>query len=150
MSNDANLPSVSEALVTLIALSVKITYKLQSVHWNIKGPLFDSVHRRTEEFYTQTFQHQDILAERLRALGFDAPNSLEEIMGEGADVTCRLDVPNTDDMIKDLIEAHKIVSQAAKRLVKASEIDDDCVTADLATEISAFHDKAAWMFSSFL
>lgn len=148
MSFPSNTTEKEQLLVQLLAVTVKITYKLQSVHWNIRGPLFDSVHRRTEEQYTETFAAQDVLAERLRSLGSFAPNSLNEVMMEGADVTCRLDIPDAVDMVKDLVEANLVVSRVAARLAEVAEAEGDRVTSDLAVSRSASHDKFAWLYRS--
>ena len=123
--------------------------KTQNYHWNVRGKLFRDVHLLTEEHYNNLFEAIDELAERIRALGFIAPGSFKEFANltniEPGDSN-----KSDEAMIADLFESHQqIVKNMRIVLNNADEVHDE-VTVDMLIERLTFHEKAAWMFRSFL
>ena len=135
-------------LKILLADSYILLLKTHNFHWNVKGPMFHSLHTLFEEQYNELFLAVDEIAERVRALGERAPGSYAEFqeLSEMKDST----ETSTKNMVRELIDSHRIVVETAKRLaVKAGEMGDD-VTEDMAISRKKIHDKAIWMLTTTL
>lgn len=135
---------IAGALAGILADTYRLTFKTHGYHWNVEGPLFYSIHKLTEEQYEDMFAATDELAERIRALGHLAPMAITSIV-ESSVVTDPEGRPNAAEMVADLASDHERVAHRLHALIKIAEDQRDDVTADLATERSAFHEKAAWM-----
>ena len=136
--------TLASALSDVLADTYRLLFKTHAIHWNVEGPLFYAVHNLTEEQYRDLFEATDDLAERIRALGHLAPSQL-------GDITARSrvqDVVGTDDaagMLTGLAADHEKLAHRLHALITLSGGHKDPVTEDLATDRSAFHEKAAWM-----
>jgi starvation-inducible DNA-binding protein len=135
---------VAAALSDILADTYRLTFKTHGYHWNVEGPLFYSVHNLTEEQYEDMFDAADELAERIRALGHLAPMAIAEIV-QSSVVVDPEGKPTAGEMVADLASDHERVAHRLHALIKIAEDQNDDVTADLATERSAFHEKSAWM-----
>ncbi|MEM9579018.1 MAG: DNA starvation/stationary phase protection protein [Pseudomonadota bacterium] len=135
---------IAEGLADVLADTYRLVFKSHAYHWNVEGPLFYSVHNLTEEHYKNMFDAADVLAERIRALGHLAPSSMRDITGRSA-IEDRDGELTTEDMLKDLAADHERLAHRFHALIRSVEDRSDPVTEDLATERSAFHEKAAWM-----
>ncbi|MCC1493871.1 Dps family protein [Cognatishimia sp. F0-27] len=135
---------IADALADVLSDTYRLVFKTHAYHWNVEGPLFYSVHNLTEEHYEDMFQAADELAERIRALGHLAPSSMSDVLKRSAidDKTGEL---SAEDMINDLASDHERLAHRLHAVVEIVEDRKDPVTEDLATERSAFHEKAAWM-----
>ncbi|WP_434784458.1 Dps family protein [Sinisalibacter aestuarii] len=120
----------------------RLIVKSHTYHWNVTGPLFYSIHKMTEEQYTDMFAAVDKLAERIRALGKPASVNFAPLTAEEGGAG---DAQIADEMVKDLIADHESLAQRLRALVKLAEVEDDPATADLATERAAFHEEVVWM-----
>ncbi len=136
--------TLASALTDVLADTYRLTFKTHAYHWNVEGPLFYSVHNLTEEQYEDMFAAADELAERIRAIGKLAPSRMAEIM-QASVIEDASDDLSAGDMCKDLAKDHERVAHRLHALVKVAGDHNDPVTEDLATERSAFHEKAAWM-----
>ena len=136
--------AIAEGLADVLADTYRLVFKSHAYHWNVEGPLFYSVHNLTEEHYENMFQAADDLAERIRALGHLAPVSMMDITARSA-IEDRTGALSTADMIQDLADDHERLAHRLHALIKVVDGRSDPVTEDLATERSAFHEKAAWM-----
>jgi len=144
MADISNIASVTDALTEVLTDTYRLVLKSHTYHWNVTGPLFSSIHEMTEGQYTDMFAAADVLAERIRALGKPAlvtPTSLAA-GPKGKDPGVNM---TADAMVKDLLTDHENLAQRMRALVETAEAAGDPVTADLATERAAFHEKAAWM-----
>jgi len=139
-----NSPALAEGLANLLTDTYRLTIKTHAYHWNVEGPLFYSVHKLTEEQYENLFAAADELAERIRAVGHKAPGSIAALT-EGSVVGETLESPSAEQMVTDLANDHERVAHRLHALIRLSEAQNDPVTADLATQRSTFHEKAAWM-----
>lgn len=139
-----NQGAVADAICDVLGDTYRLTFKTHAYHWNVEGPLFYSVHNLTEEQYENLFSAADELAERIRALGKMAPTTLSALT-EKSVVKDHAEPLSAGDMCKDLAEDHERVAHRLHALIKIAGDNGDPVTEDLATERSAFHEKAAWM-----
>lgn len=138
---DRNAGVIADALSDALTDTYRLVLKTHACHWNVAGSMFYPLHQMTEAHYTDMFAAADVLAERIKALGKRA--SVKPVrMIDGLDTDADLTV---HEMIRGLLADHEALSQRFYALVEAAEISGDPVTADLATERAAFHDKAAWM-----
>ncbi|QDY70087.1 Dps family protein [Qingshengfaniella alkalisoli] len=135
---------VAQALSKALADTYRLVFKTHAFHWNVEGPLFYGVHNLTEEQYENLFQAADDMAERIRALGALAPMTLRQIIADS--VIEDADKPlNAREMVESLAKDHERAAHRLHALIELAEGRNDMVTGDLATERSAFHEKAAWM-----
>lgn len=128
----------------LLADTFVLLIKTQAYHWNVVGPLFVSIHELTEKQYENLFKAADEIAKRIRALGYPAPSSMQELIpltGIGEDVSN----PTVEQMIANLVRDHELVVQRLRAATEAAEELRDQVTADMLTERMAFHEQAIWM-----
>ena len=139
--------SIAASLSAILADTYRLMFKTHAYHWNVEGPLFFSVHKLTEEQYEEMFAAADVVAERIRALGKLTPTSFAWL-GDNSCIKDANDTLTTGGMIADLRNDHERVSRRLHALAKVSEKEGDIVTADLATQRSTFHEKAAWMLRS--
>lgn len=139
-----DVPSVAEALAEVLTDTYRLVLKSHTYHWNVTGPLFYSLHEMTEAQYTDMFAAADVLAERIRALGELALVNLSNLTAgpgrQNPDASL-----SAEDMAFDLQADHATLAERMRALVLTAEGAGDPVTADLATERAAFHEKAAWM-----
>lgn len=140
----ANTVSLAEALTGVLTGTYRLVLKSHVYHWNVTGPMFLAIHEMTEEHYTDMFAAADVLAERIRALGKPALVTPADLTaGPGGQ---QMDAGiSANDMVKDLLADHEDLAQRFRALVEIAETAGDPVTADMATERAAFHEKTAWM-----
>lgn len=137
------------ALSTLLASSYTLYLKTHNFHWNVTGPMFNSLHTMFEVQYTELALAVDEIAERIRSLGAFAPASygeytkLSTVEGE----TGRL---SAMEMIQALVTDQELVAVAAREVINAAEKAADQASADLATRRLDVHEKNAWMLRSHL
>src|SRR5690606_32436491 len=67
--------AIAEGLSRLLADTYTLYLKTHHFHWNVEGPLFNTLHLMFEQQYTELAKAVDLIAERIRALGFPAPGS---------------------------------------------------------------------------
>ena len=142
-----------EQVAQHLSKAVTATYRLfimtQGVHWNVQGPLFYSVHKLTEEQYTDMFTAIDDLAERIRALGFPAPQTIAELT-----TAVELEEPEAggelEGQIGALIRANERIALDMRDAVAAAEERNDVKTADLLTERIGVHEENAWMLRAMI
>lgn len=140
---------VAEKLSILLADTYILTLKTQAYHWNVKGEHFSSLHKMFEAQYNELAPAIDDVAERIRALGQITPASFEEFAGLSS-LKSTGGQPDWKVMVENLLKDHKTAAASAKTVIETAEAVDDAVSADLATERAAFHDKAAWMLGALI
>tara|TARA_R110000868_G_scaffold266660_2_gene525993 strand:- start:7121 stop:7606 length:486 start_codon:yes stop_codon:yes gene_type:complete len=140
---------IAEGLSTLLADSYTLYLMTHNFHWNVKGPMFNTLHLMFMDQYTEQWNALDLIAERIRALDFPAPGtysefvkltSIDEIGG----------VPKATDMIRHLVSAQEATARTARELIPVVEAANDLPTADLLTQRLDVHEKTAWMLRSLL
>ncbi len=136
--------SVAEAVSESLADTYRLFITTQGLHWNVQGPLFYSIHKLTEEQYRDMFSAIDELAERIRALGFPAPQTVKELT-EGSQVPEPDAHADLKEQIQALIEGNELIAKNLRDAVWKAEQKGDVKTADLLTHRIGVHEENAWM-----
>jgi starvation-inducible DNA-binding protein len=140
---------VAEGLSRLLADSYTLYLKTHKFHWNVTGPMFQTLHLMFETQYTELAMAVDSIAERIRALGFFAPGSYAEF-AKLSSIKDTDGLPKAEDMIRLLVEGQEAVVRTARSVFPIAEKAGDEATADLLTQRIQLHEKTAWMLRSLL
>ncbi len=141
--------AIAEGLSRLLADTYTLYLKTHNFHWNVKGPMFNTLHLMFEGQYTELALAVDLVAERIRALGFPAPATYSEYANLTS-ITETEGVPKAIDMIKILVEGQESVVRTARSIFPIASEAHDEPTADLLTQRMQVHEKTAWMLRSLL
>jgi starvation-inducible DNA-binding protein len=147
--NTEDRQQIASGLSRLLADSYSLYLKTHNYHWNVEGPLFNTLHLMFEEHYTELATAVDEIAERIRALGVKAPGSYTAF----ADLTSIDEAAggeSAEEMIRQLVIGQETVARTAREAIKAAEAASDEPTADLLTQRMQIHEKNAWMLRSML
>lgn len=147
--NEKHRAEIAEGLAKLLADSYTLYLKTHNFHWNVKGPMFQTLHLMFETQYTELALAVDLIAERIRALGFPAPGTYAEF-SRLSSIKEAPGVPKAEEMIKLLIEGQEAVVRTARSVFPVVEQANDEATADLLTQRMQLHEKTAWMLRSLL
>jgi len=147
--SDGDRKTIVEGLSHLLADTYTLYLKTHNFHWNVTGPMFNTLHLMFEGQYNALALAVDVIAERIRALGHFAPGTYKEFAKLSA-VSEADGVPGAQDMIRQLVEAHETVIRTARGLFPAVEKASDEASADLLTQRMQLHEKTAWMLRSLL
>ena len=145
----ADRQQIADGLANLLADSYSLYLKTHNYHWNVEGPLFNTLHLMFEEHYTELATAVDEIAERIRALGVKAPGSYTAF----GKLTSIEEAPGNEpaeEMIRQLVIGQETVARTAREAIKAAEAASDEPTADLLTQRMQIHEKNAWMLRSML
>lgn len=142
--------NTSELLKLVLADTFVLYMKTYAVHWNYKGAKFFSVHKLTEEHYQELADAIDEIAERIRALGDEAPISLKNIIGSADLDEMKLHQAGSDQALEELYNGHDLLSKRAKEAADKLVEAGDLFSGDLMIRRIGAHDKASWMLHSFL
>jgi starvation-inducible DNA-binding protein len=142
--------AIAGGLSRLLADTYTLYLTTHNFHWNVTGPMFNTLHLMFMEQYTELWNAVDPVAERIRSLGHPAPGSYAQF-GELSSIR---DVPATPpkalDMVAILVEGHEAVARTARSIIPAAENAGDETTADLLTQRLSVHEQTAWMLRSLL
>lgn len=147
--SDADRQEIAHGLSRLLADTYSLYLKTHNYHWNVVGPMFNTLHLMFEVQYNELALAVDLVAERIRALGERAPASYREFAALSS-------VPEDDDhpdamaMIRRLVEGQETVARTAREVFPIVERANDQPTADLLTQRMQVHEKTAWMLRSML
>jgi starvation-inducible DNA-binding protein len=148
---EADRKEIAEGLSQLLADTYLLYVKTHGYHWNVTGPLFNTLHLMFETQYNELALAVDQIAERIRALGFPAPASYGEfsrLASVPEDGTA--DWPSAEEMVRRLVKGQEAVVRTARSVFPAVERAGDQPTADLLTQRMQVHEKTAWMLRSML
>lgn len=140
---------IAEGLSRLLADTYTLYLKTHNFHWNVKGPMFQTLHLMFEAQYTELATAVDQIAERIRALGFPAPGTYSEF-ARLSSIPETPGVPKAEEMIRLLVEGQEAVVRTARSIFPIVEKVNDEPTADLLTQRMQVHEKTAWMLRSLL
>ncbi|MAZ45013.1 MAG: DNA starvation/stationary phase protection protein [Legionellales bacterium] len=138
-----------KALHVALADTYVLYLKTQNYHWNVTGIQFHSLHSMFEEQYKDLAEAVDVIAERIRALGHEAPGSFEDY-AQTATISGTPVKGGPKEMLNSLIEGHEGLCTSMKRVIEASKTTSDPVTEDLAIERLDAHEKVIWMLKATL
>jgi starvation-inducible DNA-binding protein len=143
---------ISQALSTYQSDAFTLYLKTHNFHWNVTGPMFNALHNMFEVQYTEQWNALDDVAERIRALGFNAPGSYAEFIRlssikEEPGLTT---APDWREMVRQLVVGNEAVCRSARKVLDVADDADDEPTEDLMTQRLQVHEKNAWMLRSLL
>jgi len=141
--------AITEGLSKLLADTYTLYLKTHNFHWNVTGPMFQTLHLMFEQQYNELALAVDLIAERIRALGFPAPATYKEFL-QLSSIKEDDAVPTADEMIRLLVEGQESVVRTARSVFPVVERVSDEPTADLLTQRMQVHEKTAWMLRSLL
>lgn len=141
--------AIAEGLSRLLADSYTLYLKTHNFHWNVTGPMFQTLHLMFEAQYTELATAVDLIAERIRALGFPAPATYSEFV-KLTSIKEPSGVPSAKDMIRQLVDGQETVVRTARTIIPLVERAQDESTTDLLTQRMQTHEKTAWMLRSLL
>jgi len=146
---EADRAKISQGLARLLADTYTLYLKTHNFHWNVTGPMFQTLHLMFEQQYNELALAVDLIAERIRALGHYAPGTYKEYVKLGS-IKETDGVPKAEQMVRLLIQAQEAVVRTARSLLPIAEDANDQPTLDLLTQRMQIHEKTAWMLRSLL
>ena len=141
--------AIANGLSKVLADSYTLYLKTHNYHWNVTGPLFNTLHLMFETQYTELATAVDEIAERIRALGVAAPGSYKAFSAL-TEIDEETDVPSAEEMIRQLVIGQETVVRTARQVFEIADKANDEPTADLLTQRMQLHEKNAWMLRSML
>jgi starvation-inducible DNA-binding protein len=141
--------AIAKGLSRVLADTYVVYLKTHNFHWNVEGPMFQTLHQMFMEQYTEAWNAVDLVAERIRSLGHYAPGTYREYL-ELARVKETPGQPKAAQMVKLLIEGQEAIVRTAREVLPIAEKADDQPTLDLLTQRMQVHEKNAWMLRSLL
>ncbi len=147
--SESNRKKIAEGLSNLLADSYTLYMMTHNFHWNVKGPQFNTLHTMFMAQYTEQWAALDVIAERIRALGYPAPGTYSEFV-KRASIKAVNGVPIAEDMIRHLVKAQEATAKTARKLFPVVDSANDQPTADVLTQRIDVHEKTAWMLRSLL
>ncbi len=143
---------IAEGLSRFLADSFTLYLKTHNFHWNVTGPMFNALHVMFEGQYTEEWTALDEIAERIRALGFNAPGSYAEFikLSSIAEEPGLTDTADWREMVRQLVTGNEAVCRTARKALKIADNAGDDPTTDLMTQRLQVHEKNAWMLRSLL
>lgn len=141
--------AIADGLSHLLADTYTLYLKTHNYHWNVTGPLFNTLHLMFETQYNELALAVDLIAERIRALGYPAPGSYGQYAKlsviEGSE-----SVPSAEEMIADLVKGQEAVVRTARKVFPVADKAADEPTTDLLTQRMQIHEKTGWMLRAML
>ena len=150
--SDDDREKIVRGLSALLADSYTLYLMTHNFHWNVTGPMFNSLHNMFMDQYTEQWNALDEIAERIRALGFNAPGSYAEFVRLSSikEEPGLTDTANWRQMVSQLVAGNEAVCRTARKVLDIADDADDAPTEDLLTQRLQTHEKYAWMLRSLL
>ena len=140
---------IAQGLSKMLADTYTLYLKTHNFHWNVTGPMFQTLHLMFEQQYNELALAVDQIAERIRALGFPAPGTYKEF-SKLSSIDEEEGVASAEEMIRKLVEGQEAVVRTARSIFPVVDRASDEPTADLLTQRMQVHEKTAWMLRSLL
>ena len=140
---------IAEGLSKVLADTYTLYLKTHNCHWNVTGPMFQTLHLMFETHYNELWLAVDLIAERIRALGFPAPGTYAEFT-RLASIKEEPGVPPAEEMIRKIVQGHEAVVRISRSVFAIADKSSDQPTLDLLTQRMQVHEKTAWMLRSML
>lgn len=147
--SEATRQEIAQGLSRVLADTYTLYLKTHNFHWNVTGPMFQTLHLMFETQYNELALAVDLIAERIRSLGFPAPGTYTEF-AQLSSIEETTGVPKATDMIRLLVQGHETVARTARSLFPLIDEASDEPSADLLTQRLQVHEKTAWMLRSLL
>jgi starvation-inducible DNA-binding protein len=140
---------IADSLARVLADTYTLYLETHNYHWNVTGPMFQTLHLMFEQQYNELALAVDLVAERIRALGFPAPGTYKQFAALSA-IEEHEGVPKALDMVRRLVQGHETAARTARRAFTLAEEANDQPSCDLLTQRMQTHEKTAWMLRSLL
>ncbi len=147
--NATDREKIARGLSVLLADSYTLYLMTHNFHWNVTGPQFNSLHLMFMGQYTEQWNALDVIAERIRALGFPAPGTYKEFV-KLATIKEVDGVPKANEMVRHLVAAQEATARTARKLFPVVDAANDQPAADVLTQRIDIHETTAWMLRSLL
>jgi starvation-inducible DNA-binding protein len=147
--SSAQRKAIADGLANVLADTYTLYLKTHNFHWNVTGPMFQTLHLMFEQQYNELALAVDLVAERIRALGYPAPGSYAQF-SQLSSIPEAAGVPKAEDMIRQLVEGQEALVRTLRNVFPTAEKASDQVTIDLLTQRMQVHEKTAWMLRSLL
>ncbi len=134
----------------LLADTYTLYLTTHNFHWNVTGPMFNTLHTMFMAQYTELWNAVDPIAERIRSLGHAAPGSYAQFGKLASVPDAPVTPPKALAMVKILVDGHEAVARTARSIFPLADKAGDEPTADLLTQRLTVHEQAAWMLRSLL
>jgi starvation-inducible DNA-binding protein len=141
--------NIADALSRVLADSYMLYLKTHNFHWNVTGPMFQTLHIMFMEQYTELWNALDNIAERIRALGHFAPGTYARFV-ELSSIKEEAGVPNAQEMIRQLVDGQETLIRTVREAFKIADDASDQPSAGMLSDRMEIHEKNAWMLRSFL
>ena len=148
--SDDDRSSIAQGLSGLLADTYTLYLTTHNFHWNVTGPMFNTLHEMFMQQYTELWNAIDPIAERIRSLGHVAPGSYGQFSRLASVKDAPESPPHAVEMIRILLNGHEAVARTARKVFPVAEAASDEPTTDLLTQRLAIHEKTAWMLRSLL
>jgi starvation-inducible DNA-binding protein len=142
--------AIAGGLSRLLADTYTLYLTTHNFHWNVTGPMFNTLHAMFMTQYTELWNAVDPIAERIRSLGHPAPGSYAQFGALASVPDAPAQPPKALAMVKILVDGHEAVARTARSVFPIAAAADDQPTADLLTQRLDIHEKTAWMLRSLL
>ena len=147
--NENDRKKIADGLSHVLADTYTLYLKTHNFHWNVTGPMFQTLHLMFMTQYNEIWMAVDTVAERIRALGYPAPGSYKEFTALTS-IKDSSGTINAKEMIKQLVAGQEAVTRTARELLPVAEAAGDQPTVDLLSARMEVHEKNAWMLRSLL
>jgi starvation-inducible DNA-binding protein len=148
--SDTDREAITDGLGRLLADTYTLYLTTHNFHWNVTGPMFNTLHTMFMQQYTELWNAVDPIAERIRSLGHTAPGSYAQFAALSSLPDAPATPPKALKMVQWLAEGHEAVARTARSIFPLADAANDEPTADLLTQRLAVHEMAAWMLRSLL
>jgi starvation-inducible DNA-binding protein len=148
--SDKDRGSIAGGLSHLLADTYTLYLTTHNFHWNVTGPMFNTLHAMFMQQYTELWNAVDPIAERIRSLGHPAPGSYAQFGALASIPDTPVTPPKAMEMVRILVEGHEAVARTARGIFPLADRANDEPTADLLTQRLAVHEQTAWMLRSLL
>lgn len=147
--SDSDREAIAAELSKVLADSYTLYLMTHNFHWNVTGPMFNTLHQMFMTQYSEEWTALDDIAERIRALGVHAPGTYREF-AKLSSIDEPKDVPEAMEMVRLLVKGNEAVARTARAAFEKADAANDQPTADLLTQRMDVHEKNAWMLRSLL
>jgi starvation-inducible DNA-binding protein len=146
---EADRKAIADGLNSLLADTFALYLKTHAFHWNVTGPMFQTLHLMFETQYNELWLSTDLIAERIRSLGFEADATFTSFMKRSS-IPEAHGTPEATEMVRELVKGHEAAARTARSIFPRAEKGSDESTVDLLTQRLQIHEKTAWMLRSLL
>ena len=148
--NEKDRAAIAAGLSRLLADTYTLYLTTHNFHWNVTGPMFNTLHQMFMVQYTELWAAVDPVAERIRSLGHPAPGSYAQFSKLASIPDAPISPPKALEMVRILVQGHEAVARTARELFPVADKASDEPTADLLTQRLTVHEQTAWMLRSLL